>query len=90
MPHMTISELDDDGGLKEILTVEISESEVKELNVGQVITVTIKGSVGMLQVPPDGTTEAEPPLLGIRVESKTIKGSNVFAELSADDDDEED
>lgn len=89
MPHMTIGELGDDGKLKEALTIEVSESEVKEFRVGQVITVTIKGSVGMLQVPPDGTTDADPPLLGIRVDSKSIKGSNVFAELSADDDEDD-
>lgn len=88
MPHMPISELDDKGNLKEAITVEITEEEIKELRIGQKIEVTITGSVGMLQVPSDGSSKEEPPLLGIRVTGKKVEGLNAFAELARDDDED--
>lgn len=90
MPHMTLRELDSDDKPTEAMVLDISVEDVKALKIGQEIEVTIKGSVGMLSVPPDGVSEHAPPELGIRVASKTIQGKNVFADLAEDEDDEED
>jgi hypothetical protein len=70
----------------ETLTVDLDEDQIKQLRIGEKITLTVKGSVGMLQVPPEGTSENDPPILGIRVTSKSVEGSNVFADLVEDND----
>ena len=73
--HLT--ELDEDFNPREAMEIDISDEEVKKLTIGQKIEVVIKGSVGMLQVPPDGSSESNPATLGIRVDSKAVKGKNV-------------
>ena len=82
----SLMEMGTDGDDTETLTVDLTSSQIKKLRIGEKITLTVKGSVGMLQVPPEGTSEHAPPILGIRVSSKTIIGSNVFADLAEDDD----
>lgn len=89
MPHFRLGELDEDEKFREAMEIEISDEQVGELKVGQKITVTIEGSVGMLQVPPDGSSEDNPATLGIRVDSKTVRGKNAFEELSEDTEEED-
>ena len=84
---MRISSLGPDNQEKEILTVDISEEDVKQLKIGEKIELLVKGSIGMLQIPPDGTSKDNPPRMWIRVESKTVKGLNVFAKLAQDNED---
>ena len=87
MPRLSLMEMGEDD-LPEAMTIEISEEEVSSLNVGQKVEVTIRGSVGMLQVPPGGTKEG-PPLMGVRVSDKRVRGRNAFADLAEDEDEEE-
>ena len=89
MPVLGLREMGDDDKPRETMTVEISEEEVAKLKIGQAVEVNIKGSVGMLQVPPDGVSEGDPPLLGIRVSSKSVRGKNEFEDLFADEDEED-
>ncbi len=85
-----ISELAEGSDHTETIVMDLSDEEVKKFKIGQLITVTIKGSVGMLSVPPQGSSKEFPSEMGIRITSKGIVGSNVFAELSEDDDEEDD
>ena len=79
------------GGSDHIETVvlDLSDEEIKRFRVGQKITITIKGSVGMLRVPPEGSSEEYPAEMGVRMTSKKIAGSNEFAELAEDAEEEE-
>ena len=87
MSHFRLGEIGEDSEFREAMEIDISDEEVKKLVIGQKIEVTIKGSVGMLQVPPDGSSEGNPATLGIRVDSKTVKGKNAFEELAEEEDD---
>ena len=89
MAHLSIAELDGDSKPREAMEVDISDEEVKKLTIGQKVEVVIRGSVGMLQVPPDGSSENNPASLGIRVDSKTVKGKNAFEDLAEDKDEED-
>ena len=84
MPELMLREMGEDESFREAMTVEISEEQVQELKIGQRVTVTIEGSVGMLQIPPEGASESDPPLLGIRVSEKSVQGKNDFEALSED------
>ncbi len=85
MPSFHLGEMGEDDKFREAMEIDISDEQVGALKIGQKIEVIIKGSVGMLQVPPDGSSEGNPATLGIRVDSKTIKEKNVFEELSEDE-----
>lgn len=87
MPEIGIKELDSDGEFQETLTIDLTPEVISDFRIGQKIEVTIKGSVGMLSVPPDGASEDFPPDMGIRVESKSIKLLDEFADLIDDDED---
>jgi hypothetical protein len=84
-----ITELTEGSDTPETIVLDLTDAEVKKFKVGQKITVTIKGSVGMLSVPPQGSSKDFPAEMGIRMTDKTIRGSNVFAELSEDHEEEE-
>ncbi len=71
----------------ETIVLDLSDKEVKKFKIGEKIVITIKGSVGMLSVPPQGSSKEFPSEMGIRMESKSIQGSNEFAELAEDGDD---
>lgn len=87
MPPHTLMEIGADDG-KEAITVELTKKEIKQFKIGEKITITLKGSVGLLEIPPGGATDNMPPTLGIRIDSKKVEGSNMFAELSADEDED--
>ena len=70
----------------ETVVLDLTDEEIKKFKIGELITITIKGSVGMLRVPPEGSSEEFPAEIGIRMTSKKIVGSNAFAELAADED----
>ena len=89
MANMMIKELDEDDILSETMTVEIAPSKVKRLQIGQRIEITVKGTVGMLQVPPGGPGSGSPSMLGIRVIRKTIRGLNQIDSILDDVADEE-
>lgn len=84
-----ITELVEGSDTPETIVLDLTDEDVKKFKIGQKVVVTIKGSVGMLSVPPQGSSEEFPSEMGIRMTSKTIVGSNVFAELAEDDDEEE-
>lgn len=67
------------------IVLDVSDKEIKKFKIGEKVTVIIKGSVGMLSVPPKGSSEHFPAEIGIRMTSKKIEGSNVFTELAEDD-----
>lgn len=85
-----LQELTDGSDAPETITLDLSDEEVKKFRVGQKVKITIKGSVGMLQVPPNGSSVDDPALMGIRMTSKDIQGFNEFAELAEDAEEEED
>lgn len=84
-----LHELSDGSDAPETITLDMSDEAIKKLKIGQKVQITIKGSVGMLQVPPNGSSVDDPALMGIRMTSKDIKGFNEFAELSEDTEDED-
>ena len=88
MAKMKLSEVGPDGQSTETMTIEISERQIKQLRIGQRVEVTLKGSIGMLEVPPDGVTPDDPPLLGLLISSKKVVPENAFAQLAADDGEE--
>lgn len=75
---------------RETLTVDLPAEQISKLKVGQQIELLVKGSVGMLQVPPNGESSDRSSSVGIRVTSKTVKGLNTFEQLAATDDEEMD
>ena len=83
-----LSELHEGSDKPEVVVLDLTDEEIKKFKVGEKITVTIKGSVGMLEVPPDGSSEEFPAIMGVRMTSKKIVGSNEFAELAADEDED--
>lgn len=87
MPSVKMKEMKDSSA--ETLTLDITEDMVKKLNIGEKVEIILKGSIGMLQVPPEGTTEFDGPMLGLRLTSKKIIPSNKFADLASDDDDDD-
>ena len=74
----------------ETIMLDLTDAEVKKFKIGEKITITIKGSVGLLSVPPDGSSKDFPAEIGIRMTDKKIVGSNEFAELAEDADEEDD
>lgn len=88
MHTLELAEIKDDD-FPETMTIDISEEDIKALRVGQRIEIVIKGSVGMLQIPPEGTSDGGPPMMGVRVSSKTVSKKNVFADLAEEDDGDE-
>lgn len=84
-----LGELHEGSDKPETVVLDLSDDEIKKFRIGQKITITIKGSVGMLQVPPDGSSKEYPAEMGVRMTDKKIVGSNQFAELAEDDDEEE-
>lgn len=83
-----LGELHEDSDKPEAMVFDITDDEVKRFKVGQMVTITIKGSVGLLQVPPDGSSKEFPAEMGVRMVEKKIVGSNVFADLAEDSDDD--
>jgi len=71
------------------VTLDLSDEEIKKFKIGQKIEVTIRGSVGMLQVPPQGSSDEDPAIMGIRMTGQKIKRFNEFAELAEDEDEED-
>ena len=90
MPEITIMEMFGDEGdenakpPREAMVIDVPEDEIKNFRIGQEITMTVRGSVGMMSVPPDGLRKDELPEMGIRVASKKIVGMNAFESLSQD------
>lgn len=84
-----ISELVEGSDHPETIVLDLTDEEVKSFKIGQKIVVTIKGSVGMLSVPPEGSSKELPADMGIRITDRSIKGLNVFAELAEDADEED-
>lgn len=84
-----LHELTDGSDSPETITLDLSDEEIKKLRIGQKVKITIKGSVGMLQVPPNGSSSDDPALMGIRMTSKDIQGFNAFAELAEDAEEED-
>ena len=82
---LLIGELGEGSERPETVVLDLSDEEIKRFRIGQKVTVTIKGSVGMLSVPPEGTSKDFPAEMGIRMTDKRIVGSNEFAELAEDD-----
>jgi hypothetical protein len=89
MKKMSLQELDADD-VPETMTVDIDEDEVKRLKVGQKLELLVKGTVGMLQVPPDGVSGGNPAMMGIKVSSKKLRGLSQVDEMLNEDEDEED
>ena len=85
-----LHELGEGSDVPETVTLDMSDEEIGKLRIGQKIEIIIKGSVGMLQVPPQGSSVEDPALMGIRMTSKTVKRSNEFAELAEDEDEDVD
>lgn len=81
-----LGELREGSDRPEVVVLDLSDEEIKKFRVGQKIVITIKGSVGMLQVPPGGSSNEFPAEMGVRMTDKKIVGSNEFAELAEDDD----
>ena len=86
MMALHIGELRENSDHPETIVLDLTDEEVKAFKIGQKIVVTIKGSVGMLNVPPQGSSEDMPAELGIRITDQSIKGLNAFAELAEDED----
>lgn len=84
-----LSELHEGSDRPETITLDLTDEEVKAFNIGQKVVVTIKGSVGMLSVPPQGSSKEVPADMGIRITDRSIKGLNVFAELAEDESEED-
>lgn len=84
-----ISELHEGSDHPETILLDLTDEEVKKFKIGQKIVVTIKGSVGMLSVPPQGSSKDMPADMGIRITDRSIKGLNVFAELAENGDEED-
>ena len=85
-----LHELVEGSDTPETIILDMSDEEIGKLRVGQKVEIVIKGSVGMLRVPPEGSSEEFPAEMGIRMTSKTIKGFNEFAELAEDAEEDED
>ena len=85
-----LHELAEGSDTPETIILDMSDESIKKLRVGQKVEIVIKGSVGMLRVPPEGSSEEFPSEMGIRMTSKTIKGFNEFAELAEDAEEEDD
>lgn len=85
-----LHELSEGSDSPEIVTLDMSDEEIGKLRIGQKVEIVIKGSVGLLQVPPQGSSADDPALMGVRMTSKTIKGFNEFAELAEDAEEDED
>ena len=83
-----LSELHEGSDRPETIVLDLTDEQVKAFKIGQKIVVTIKGSVGMLNVSPQGSSEENPAELGIRITDRSINGLNVFAELAEDEDEE--
>ena len=47
-----ITELVEGSDTPETVVLDLTDDEVKKFKIGQKVTITIKGSVGMLSVPP--------------------------------------
>ncbi len=84
-----LSELVEGSDSPETIVLDLSDEEVKQFKIGQKIVVTIKGSVGMLSVPPQGSSKDVPADIGIRITDRSIRKTNVFAELAEDADEED-
>ena len=82
-----LSELHEGSDAPETIVLDLTDEEVQAFKIGQKIVVTIKGSVGMLNVPPQGSSEDSPAEMGIRITDRGIKGLNEFAELAEDEED---
>jgi hypothetical protein len=77
----------DNKEMPETITVECSMDELKKHSIGDDVTVTIQGKVGMLQTPPEGEDDSFfRPSIGIEVASKKVESGNEFAKLVDDDD----
>lgn len=85
---LRLAELAEGSDRPETIVLDLTDKEVKEFRVGQKITITIEGSVGMLQVPPQGSSAEMPAELGVRITKRSIVGSNAFAELAEDEEDD--
>lgn len=82
-----LGELHEGSDRPETVVLDLTDKEIKKFNVGEKVTVTIEGSVGMLEIPPQGSSKEFPAIMGVRMTSKKIAGSNEFAKLAEDDDD---
>jgi len=86
---LRLSELHEGSDTPETIVLDLTDKEVQAFKIGQKVVVTIKGSVGMLNVPPQGSSEGAPAEMGIRITDQSIKGLSVFAELAEDGDEDE-
>lgn len=89
MPHLNLGELHEGSEHPETIVLELTDEEIVKFRVGQKIEITIRGSVGLLSVPPQGSSEEEPAELGVRITDRKIKSFNEFAELAEDEDEED-
>ena len=89
MPHVKVGELDSDSKFREAMEFDVTDEQVKSFTIGEKVEVIIKGSVGLLQVPPDGSSKMFPSSLGLRVTSKKIVSQNAFEKLAEEDEDDD-
>lgn len=81
------------GSMPDIEILDVSESDIKKLKIGQYVEIKICGWVGKLSVPPDGDGN---PSLGIKVDTREVRitGTNqeegIRALADDTDDDSED
>lgn len=88
MPKMEIAGVGDDDS-KQAFSLDIDEETIQKLRLGEKISLSVEGSVGLLEIPPDGLREGEKPMLGVRVDSVKVEGSNEFADLAGDEEDDD-
>ncbi len=69
--------------------LDIDAETVKKLVIDQEVSISIKGVVKSLNIPPDLPDENDLASFSVRITKQTVEGRNVFAEL-ADETDEED
>lgn len=67
MPTIMLGDMAEDG--VKIVSMDISEKDVKKLKIGQTVELTVVGVVGRLEVPPDGEGD---PRISIRINSTEI------------------
>lgn len=81
------------------MRVDVTNKEVKGLELEQKVTIIVKGTIKELEAErtsefpveigsKKGKPEVFPPSISIEISSTTVKTKNVFAELSEADDDD--
>lgn len=89
---MHVGEMDGPEKMKETMEVDITDEEAKGFKVGQSITMTVKGTIGMVALPYPNNPDSKSSL-GIEVKSKKVKVSGKdeadISELTSSDDGDE-